>query len=110
VGCLFLIAAETLYPICLVAGLSDYLGGAGSSNSSNSGLLAGSFNISDLFGQMSTTADGGTYFGAGSGNSIDLCQSSGHLMIRMLLFSLLAGVVLSTTVQATHIRSHRVVV
>ena len=51
--------------------LSDYLGGGGSSNSSNSGLLGGSFNISDLFGGGSTTADGGTYFGAGSGNSID---------------------------------------
>jgi hypothetical protein len=52
-------------------GLSDYLGGGGSSNSSNSGLLGGSFNISDLFGGGTTTADGGTYFGAGSGNSID---------------------------------------
>ena len=50
--------------------LSDYLGGGGG-NSATSGLLGGSFNISDLFGSGTTTADGGTYFGAGSGNSID---------------------------------------
>jgi len=52
-------------------GLSDYLGGGGGSSSATSGLLGGQFNISDLFDSGTTTAGGGTYFGAGSGTSID---------------------------------------
>jgi hypothetical protein len=52
--------------------LSDYLGGGGSSNSSNSGLLGGSFNITDMFDYGGTpTADGGTFFGSGSGTNFD---------------------------------------
>jgi hypothetical protein len=51
--------------------LSDYLGGGGGSSSATSGLFGGQFNISDLFDSGTTTAGGGTYFGAGSGTSID---------------------------------------
>ena len=51
--------------------LSDYLGGTGSTPGT-SGLLGDSFNITDMFDYGGTpTADGGTFFGSGSGTNFD---------------------------------------